>query len=157
MCVLEQLAADLEPEDRKLAIYILSSLDEDGFLQDPPAIIARMTRSSMLDVLQEDYIRTAHAKGVHEQLVLFKHALKNAFLPVITIIGIQTGSLLAGAVLTETIFSWPGIGKWVYDAILGRDYPVVQGGTLLIALVFVLVNLLVDLSYAYLDPRIHYE
>lgn len=123
----------------------------------PMAIIARMTRSSMLDVLQEDYIRTAHSKGLMEQVVLFRHALKNAFLPVITIIGLQTGSLLAGAVLTETIFAWPGIGKWVYDAILGRDYPIVQGGTLLIALIFVFFNLLVDISYALLDPRIHYE
>ncbi|GAB4539663.1 MAG: ABC transporter permease [Anaerolineae bacterium] len=123
----------------------------------PMAIIARMTRSSMLDVLNTDYIRTAHSKGLRERVVLYRHALKNAFLPVITIIGLQTGSLLAGAILTETIFSWPGIGKWVYDAILGRDYPVVQGGVLLIALVFVLVNLLVDVSYAYLDPRIHYE
>jgi peptide/nickel transport system permease protein len=123
----------------------------------PMAIIARMTRSSMLDVLQEDYIRTAHAKGVRERAVLFKHALKNAFLPVITIIGLQTGSLLAGAVLTETIFSWPGIGKWVYDGILGRDYPIVQGGTLVIAIVFVFANLLVDISYAYLDPRIRFD
>ncbi|MFQ5858138.1 MAG: ABC transporter permease [Anaerolineae bacterium] len=123
----------------------------------PMAIVARMTRSSMLEVLQTDYVRTAHAKGLRERVVLFRHALKNAFLPVITIIGLQTGSLLAGAILTETIFAWPGIGKWVYDAILGRDYPVVQGGTLLIALVFVLVNLLVDMSYAYLDPRIRYE
>jgi peptide/nickel transport system permease protein len=123
----------------------------------PMAIVARMTRSSMLDVLNADYIRTAHAKGLKERVVLFQHALKNAFLPVVTIIGLQTGILLAGAILTETIFAWPGIGKWVYDAILGRDYPVVQGGTLLIALVFVLVNLLVDMSYAYLDPRIHYE
>lgn len=123
----------------------------------PMAIIARMTRSSMLDVLQEDYIRTAHAKGLAEQVVLFRHALKNAFLPVITIIGLQTGILMAGAVLTETIFSWPGIGKWVYDAILGRDYPIVQGGTLLIAVIFVFFNLVVDISYAYLDPRIHYD
>ncbi len=123
----------------------------------PMAIIARMTRSSMLEVLQEDYIRTAHAKGLRERVVLLRHALKNAFLPVITIIGLQTGNLLAGAVITETIFAWPGIGKWVYDAILGRDYPVVQGGTLLIAVIFVVVNLLVDLSYAFLDPRIHYE
>ena len=123
----------------------------------PTAIIARMTRSSMLDVLQEDYIRTASAKGLIERVVLFRHALKNAFLPVITSIGIQAGSLLAGAVLTETIFSWPGIGKWVYDAILGRDYPIVQGGTLVIALIFVVVNLLVDISYALLDPRIHYD
>jgi len=123
----------------------------------PTAIIARMTRSSMLDVLQEDYIRTARAKGLRERVVLFRHALKNAFLPIITIIGIQTSSLLAGAVLTETIFSWPGIGKWIYDAILGRDYPVVQGGTLLITLIIVFINLLVDVSYAFLDPRIHYE
>ncbi len=123
----------------------------------PMAIIARMTRSSMLDVLQEDYIRTAHAKGLVERIVLFRHALKNAFLPVVTIIGLQTGTLMAGAVLTETIFSWPGIGKWVYDGILGRDYPIVQGGTLLIAIIFVVFNLLVDLSYAYLDPRIHYD
>lgn len=123
----------------------------------PMAIIARMTRASMLDVLQEDYIRTAHSKGLRERVILFRHALKNAFLPVITIIGLQTGNLLAGAILTETIFAWPGIGKWVYDAILGRDYPVVQGGTLLIAMVFVFINLVVDLSYAFLDPRIHYE
>jgi peptide/nickel transport system permease protein len=123
----------------------------------PMAIIARMTRSSMLDVLQADYVRTAHSKGLRERVVLSRHALKNAFLPVITIIGLQTGSLLAGAILTETIFAWPGIGKWVYDAILGRDYPVVQSGVLLIALVFVLANLLVDVSYAYLDPRIHYD
>jgi peptide/nickel transport system permease protein len=123
----------------------------------PMAIIARMTRSSMLDVLQEDYIRTANAKGLVERVVLFRHALKNAFLPVITIIGIQAGTLLAGAVLTETIFSWPGIGKWVYDAILARDYPIVQGGTLLIAIIFILANLLVDISYALLDPRIHYD
>jgi len=123
----------------------------------PMAIIARMTRSSMLDVLQEDYIRTAKAKGLVERVVLYRHALKNAFLPVITIIGIQIGSLLAGAVLTETIFSWPGIGKWVYDSILARDYPIVQGVTLLIAVIFLLVNLLVDLSYALLDPRIKYD
>jgi peptide/nickel transport system permease protein len=89
--------------------------------------------------------------------VLYQHALKNAFLPIITIIGLQVGLLLAGAVLTETIFSWPGIGKWVYDSILARDYPIVQGGTLLIALIFVGVNLLVDISYAYFDPRIHYD
>jgi peptide/nickel transport system permease protein len=123
----------------------------------PLAIIARMTRSSMLEVLQEDYVRTAHAKGLNERVVLFQHALKNAFLPIITIIGLQTGSLLAGAILTETIFAWPGIGKWTYDAILGRDYPIVQSGTLLIAMIFVFINLLVDLSYAFLDPRIHYD
>jgi len=123
----------------------------------PMAIIARMTRSSMLDVLQEDYIRTAKAKGLGAKLVLYRHALKNAALPVVTIIGLQAGTLLAGAVLTETIFSWPGIGRWVYDAILGRDYPIVQGGTLLIALIFVVVNFLVDIVYALLDPRIRYK
>lgn len=123
----------------------------------PMSIIARMTRSSMLEVLQQDYIRTAHAKGLAERVVLVRHALKNAFLPVVTVIGLQTGNLLAGAILTETIFSWPGVGKWLYDGIVGRDYPIVQGGTLLVALIFVLLNLLVDLSYAFLDPRIHYE
>ncbi|MBG7609686.1 MAG: ABC transporter permease [Anaerolineae bacterium] len=123
----------------------------------PMGIIARMTRSSMLDVLQEDYIRTAQAKGLGKGLVLFRHALKNAALPVVTIIGLQMGTLLAGAVLTETIFSWPGIGRWVYDGILGRDYPIVQGGTLVIALVFVGVNFLVDIMYALLDPRIRYN
>lgn len=123
----------------------------------PMAIIARMTRSSMLDVLQEDYVRTAKAKGLRERVVLLKHALRNALLPVVTIIGIQAGTLLSGAVLTETIFAWPGIGKWVYDSILARDYPIVQGATLLIAVIFLLANLLVDLSYAVLDPRIRYE
>ncbi len=123
----------------------------------PMGIIARMTRSSMLDVLQEDYVRTAKAKGLGRNLVLFRHALKNAALPVITIIGLQMGTLLAGAVLTETIFAWPGIGRWVYDGILGRDYPIVQGGTLVIALVFVAVNFFVDIMYALLDPRIRYD
>lgn len=123
----------------------------------PMGIIARMTRSSMLDVLQEDYVRTATAKGLGRGKVLFRHALKNASLPVITIIGLQVGTLLAGAVLTETIFSWPGIGRWVYDAILGRDYPIVSGGTLVMALVFVSVNFLVDIMYAFLDPRIRYN
>jgi peptide/nickel transport system permease protein len=123
----------------------------------PMAIIARMTRSSMLDVLQEDYVRTAKAKGLGGALVLFRHALKNAALPVVTIIGLQMGTLLAGAVLTETIFAWPGIGRWVYDGILGRDYPIVQGGTLVIALIFVVVNFTVDILYAVLDPRIRYD
>jgi len=123
----------------------------------PMGIIARMTRSSMLDVLQEDYIRTAKAKGLGRSLVLFRHALKNASLPVVTIVGLQMGTLLAGAVLTETIFSWPGIGRWVYDGILGRDYPIVQGGTLVIAFVFIGVNFFVDIMYAFLDPRIRYN
>lgn len=123
----------------------------------PMAIIARMTRSSMLEVLQQDYIRTAHAKGLQERVVITRHALKNAFLPVITVIGLQVGTLLAGAILTETIFSWPGVGKWVYDAILARDYPVVQVAVLVITLIVAVVNLLVDISYAFLDPRLHYE
>jgi peptide/nickel transport system permease protein len=123
----------------------------------PMAIIARMTRSSMLEVLGEDYIRTARAKGLKEQTVLLRHALKNAFLPIITVIGLQLGWLLGGAILTETIFSWPGLGRLTVDRILFRDYPVVQGSVLVIALIFVVVNLLVDISYAFLDPRIHYE
>lgn len=123
----------------------------------PMAIIARMTRSAMLEVLQQDYIRTAYAKGLRERTVIIRHALKNAFLPVITVIGLQVGGLLAGAVLTETVFSWPGMGKWVYDAILARDYPVVQVAVLVITLVVAMVNLAVDVSYTYLDPKIRYE
>jgi len=121
------------------------------------AIIARMTRSSLLEVLGEDYVRTARAKGLQERAVLTKHAMKNAFLPIITVIGLQVGGLLAGAILTETIFSWPGMGRLVVNRILARDYPSVQGSVLAIALVFVFVNLVVDISYAYLDPRIRYE
>lgn len=123
----------------------------------PMALFARMTRSSMLEVLGEDYIRTARAKGQTERAILLKHALKNAFLPIITVIGLQLGWLLGGAILTETIFSWPGLGRLVVDRILFRDYPTVQGAVLVIALVFVVVNLLVDVSYGFLDPRIHYE
>ncbi|GAB4382346.1 MAG: ABC transporter permease [Elainellaceae cyanobacterium] len=123
----------------------------------PLAIIARITRSAMLEVLSQDYIRTARAKGVLERWVVMKHALKNALLPVVTIIGLQFGTLLSGAILTETIFSWPGIGSWIYEGILARDYPVVQGGVVFVAIVFVLINLLVDLSYAFLDPRIQYR
>ena len=123
----------------------------------PTATIARMTRSAMLDVLGQDYIRTARAKGLRERTVLLRHALKNAFLPVSTIIGLEIGWLLGGAILTETIFSWPGLGRLVVDRILARDYPVVQGSVLVISLIFVVVNLLVDISYAYLDPRIHYD
>jgi len=123
----------------------------------PMATIARMTRSSMLEVLGEDYIRTARAKGLKERVVLLRHALKNAFLPIITVIGLALGTLLGGAILTETIFSWPGLGRLVVDRILFRDYPVVQGCVMIIALIFVVVNLLVDITYAYLDPRIHYE
>lgn len=123
----------------------------------PMATIARMTRSSMLEVLQEDYVRTAYAKGLRERVVILRHALKNAFLPVITIIGLQVGGLLAGAIMTETVFSWPGIGKWVYDAILARDYPVVQVAVLIITVVVAVINLAVDVSYVYLNPKIRYE
>ena len=123
----------------------------------PLAILMRITRSAMLEVLSQDYVRTARAKGLAERIVIFRHALKNALLPVVTIIGLQFGTLLGGAILTETIFSWPGIGSWIYEGILNRDYPVVQGGVVFVALVFVIVNLLVDLSYALLDPRIQYR
>lgn len=122
----------------------------------PLAIIARMTRSSLLEVLRQDYVRTARAKGLAEQRVVTRHALRNAAIPIITVIGLNVGSLLGGAILTETIFAWPGVGRLVVDAIFARDYPVVQGAVLVIALVFVVVNLVVDLAYAYLDPRIRY-
>ncbi|GAA6733311.1 ABC transporter permease [Thermus oshimai] len=123
----------------------------------PLAILTRITRSAMLEVLSQDYVRTARAKGLAERQVILKHALKNALLPVVTIVGLQFGTLLGGAILTETIFSWPGIGSYIYEGILNRDYPVVQAGVLVVALAFVLVNLLVDLSYALLDPRIQYR
>ena len=123
----------------------------------PLAIVVRMTRSAMLEVLGQDYIRTAKAKGLQRSLVVNKHALRNALLPVVTVIGLSFGSLLSGAILTETVFSWPGTGKWVYDAISSRDYPIIQGGVIFVAFVFVIVNLLVDLSYALIDPRIQYS
>lgn len=118
------------------------------------ATITRMTRSSMLEVVRQDYIRTARAKGLSERVVIMRHALKNALIPIVTVIGLQFGYLLGGAVLTETIFSWPGVGRLMVDAIRQRDYPVVQGGVLLLALTFSVVNLLVDVLYAYIDPRI---
>lgn len=121
------------------------------------AIQARMTRATMLEVLRADYIRAARAKGVREQVVIYKHALRNALVPIVTIIGLQFGTLLGGAVLTETVFSWPGIGRLLIDSISYRDYPVIQGTVLLIAGGFVLVNLLVDITYAYLNPRIRYD
>lgn len=120
------------------------------------AIIARMTRSSMLEVLRRDYIRTARAKGLSQRRVIYKHALRNALVPVITTMGLQVGNLLGGAVLTETVFTWPGIGRLLVDGILFRDYPVVQGTVLFITIAFVLVNLTVDLFYGFLDPRIRY-
>ncbi|MDP9316813.1 MAG: ABC transporter permease [Chloroflexota bacterium] len=123
----------------------------------PMAIIARMTRSAMLEVLSQDYVRTAKAKGLRSRIVVMRHALRNALLPVVTIIGLQLGGLLSGAILTETVFSWPGIGTWIYAGVQGRDYPIVQSGIIFVAFVFVVVNLLVDLSYAFLDPRIQHR
>jgi peptide/nickel transport system permease protein len=131
-----------------LPAFVLSTI--------PMAIVARMTRSSMLEVLGQDYLRTARAKGLRERLVIVRHALKNALIPVVTVIGLQFGGLLSGAFLTETVFARPGVGRYVVTAIGARDYPVIQAVTLLIAVLFVLINLAVDLIYAFLDPRIHY-
>ncbi|MBR9763851.1 MAG: ABC transporter permease subunit [Rhodobacteraceae bacterium] len=122
----------------------------------PAAVIARQSRSAMLEVLSEDFVRTAKAKGLAPALVVGRHALRNALIPVVTVIGLQVGSLMAGAILTETIFSWPGIGKWIVDSISKRDYPVVQGGLLVIAAVVMIVNLIVDLLYAVINPRIRH-
>jgi len=121
------------------------------------AILARMTRSAMLEVLSQDYIRTARAKGLAGRVVVFKHALRNALIPVVTITGLQFGGLLEGAVITETVFAWPGIGQLLVGSILARDYPVVQGAVLLIAVVFILINLIVDLLYGAIDPRVRYD
>jgi len=118
------------------------------------AIIARMTRATMLETIRQDYIRTARAKGLSETVVIIKHGLRNALIPVVTVIGLQVGSLLGGAVLTETVFSWPGIGSYVVEGVMASDYPRVQGAVLLIGTIFVMVNLMVDVLYSYLDPRI---
>ncbi|HKQ65730.1 MAG TPA: ABC transporter permease [Methylomirabilota bacterium] len=123
----------------------------------PLAVVARMTRASMLEVLSREYIRTAEAKGLSRRAVVLRHALRNALLPVLTVVGLQIGRLLAGAILTETIFSWPGIGLWVYESIESRDYAIVQGVSLFIAVIVVSVNLLTDVLYAAVDPRIKYE
>jgi dipeptide transport system permease protein len=121
---------------------------------NPLAVIARMTRSAMLEVLGEDYIRTARAKGLPPLRVIGVHALRNALIPVVTVIGLQVGVLFTGAILTETIFSWPGVGKWLIEAINRRDYPVLQGGMLLLGVVVMTVNLLVDVTYGFINPRI---
>ncbi|MGB9810662.1 MAG: ABC transporter permease, partial [Dictyoglomus turgidum] len=123
----------------------------------PAAYFARLSRSSMLEVIRQEYITTARAKGLPESKVIFKHALRNALIPVVTYAGMVVGDLLTGAVLTETIFAWPGIGRLVVQAILDRDLPVLQGGVIVIALIYILANLIVDLSYALIDPRIRYE
>jgi peptide/nickel transport system permease protein/oligopeptide transport system permease protein len=121
------------------------------------ALLARMTRGTLLEVLSQDYIRTARAKGLAERVVIFKHALRNALIPVVTVVGLEFGTLLSGAVITETIFAWPGLGQLLVGSILARDYPVVQGAVLLVAISFVLINLLVDLLYAAIDPRVRYD
>lgn len=127
-----------------LAAYLLAS-------------IARNTRSAMMEVLAQDYITTARSKGVREKMVILRHALKNSFIPVITVIGLQFGSLLGGTVLTETVFAWPGLGRLLVSSMLARDYPVIQGAILIFALLFVLTNIIVDMLYAYFDPRVRYE
>jgi peptide/nickel transport system permease protein len=139
--------------DSSLRYLILPSV---ALATIPMATIARVTRSSMLEVLRQDFIRTERAKGLSERMVIYKHAVRNAMIPVITVIGLNFGLLLAGAILTETVFSWPGIGRYVVNAVNMRDYPVVQGCVLFFALMFVIVNLITDIIYVYIDPRIHY-
>jgi ABC-type dipeptide/oligopeptide/nickel transport system permease component len=121
------------------------------------SMLARMIRSSMLEVLNEDYVRTARAKGLHNRVVVLKHALRNALIPTITVLGLQFGSMMGGAVLTETIFTRMGLGKLYVDSIMNKDLPMVQGITLIIAIAYILINIVVDISYSYLDPRIRYE
>jgi ABC-type dipeptide/oligopeptide/nickel transport system permease component len=133
--------------------FILPSLTLASF---SVALVARMTRSSMLEVLGQDYVRTARAKGLLEWRVVYRHALRNAFIPIITAVGLQFGALLGGAVLTETVFGWPGMGQLLVDSIFARDYPMVQGIVLVFSALFILTNFLVDLSYVVIDPRIHY-
>ncbi|CAN5452367.1 ABC transporter permease subunit [soil metagenome] len=123
----------------------------------PLAIIMRITRASVVDVLNEDYVRTAHAKGLPNGVVDGRHVLRNALLPVVTVIGLQTGLLLGGAILTETIFGWGGVGRWIYDAVTTRDYQIIQSGVLMLALIFVLINLIVDVSYGWINPRIRHS
>ncbi|MGO4706245.1 ABC transporter permease subunit [Microvirga sp. 2MCAF38] len=161
----------IEPVTGFLLIDSFFSEDEGVFLSalghlilptivlgtQPLATIARMTRSAMLEVLGEDYIRTAKAKGLSRFRVIFLHALRNALIPVVTVIGLQVGVLFTGAILTETIFSWPGIGKWLIEAIFRRDYPVLQGGLLLVGVIVMSVNLLVDLTYGLINPRIRHN
>jgi len=121
------------------------------------AFITRMTRASMIEALSQDYTTTARSKGLKERVVIVKHALKNALIPIITVVGLQFGLLLGGAVLTETVFAWPGVGRLIVDSILARDYPVIQGTILIFGLLYILVNLLVDMIYAFIDPRIRYD
>ena len=121
------------------------------------AIITRLTRSSLLEVMNNDYIRTAHAKGLAQRVVVFKHGLRNALLPIITMVGIQFGAMLGGAIVTETVFAWPGLGRLIINAISQRDFPIIQGGVLMMAVIFTVINLLVDISYAVVNPKIRYD
>ncbi len=123
----------------------------------PAALIARLTRSCMLEVMSQDYIRTARAKGLAEKVVVLKHAFKNALIPVVTIIGTQVAELLSGAVLTETIFAWPGVGRLAVEALVARDFPMIRGTVIFMAVIFLVANLIVDLSYGIIDPRIRYD
>ncbi len=145
------LAKDLEAFTSAVHHLVLPSL---VLATIPLAVIARMTRSAMLEVLRENYIVAARARGLSRFSVIFKHALRNALIPVVTVIGLQVSILMTGAILTETIFSWPGIGKWLLESIYRRDYPVVQGGVLLVATIVIFVNAMVDLLYAVINPRI---
>jgi peptide/nickel transport system permease protein len=140
--------------DGSLRYYILPAIT---LASTSAAFVARMTRSSMLEVMANDYITTAYAKGLSPLRVIGKHALKNALIPVVTLIGLDLGSLMGGAILTETVFNWPGVGRTIYLAILQRDAPVVIGGTIILVVIFVIMNLIVDIIYAWLDPRIRYE
>ncbi len=140
--------------DGSLRYYILPAIT---LASVSTAFVARMTRSTMLEVLSNDYITTAYAKGLSRNMVIGKHALKNALIPVVTLIGVDLGSLMGGAILTETVFNWPGVGRTIYLAILQRDAPVVIGGTIILVIIFVAMNLVVDIVYALLDPRIRYE
>jgi len=140
--------------DGSIKYYILPAIT---LASVSTAFVARMTRSSMLEVMSNDYITTAYAKGLSQFKVIGKHALKNALIPVVTLIGLDLGALMGGAILTETVFSWPGVGRTIYLAVLQRDAPVVIGGTLVLVMIFVFMNLVVDIIYAWLDPRIRYE
>ena len=152
--LIDSLLSDQEGAFRSTVSHLILPMIVLGTI--PLAVIARMTRSSMLEVLGEDYIRTARAKGLAPSLVIGVHALRNALIPVITVIGLFVGSLFAGAILTETIFSWPGVGKWLYEAINRRDYPVLQGGVLLLGSSVMAVNVFVDVLYGFINPRIRH-
>jgi len=152
--LLQAVTGDVAPLKKVLSHLVLPSIT----LGLPSAaLVARLTRSSMLEVLGQDYVRTARSKGLPERAVVYRHALRNALIPVVTMVGLQFGYLLGGAVITESVFAWPGVGRLVVLAIQQRDYPLVQGDVMILALIFVMINLLVDLTYGLLDPRIRYQ